>query len=211
MELGNLRSNLMIKKYNPYDKYKNLCWISESLLSLHKCNLVHDDFHSGNLLVFDHEVALVSDLGLSKPADKPTVNSNEIYGVLPYIAPEVLRGKPYTKAADIYSFGIIMWEMTSGIPAFNNIPHDFNLSLNICQGLRPEIVKGKVPKIFDDVEDQKKFEDMEVEYTKLMKRCWDSDPDKRPTVEELYGNFRKWYYDAFDFNDYKKRIPVPGK
>ena len=37
-----------------------------------------------------------------------------------------------------YSFGIIMWEMTSGISAFNNLPHDFNLSLNICQGLRPE-------------------------------------------------------------------------
>jgi serine/threonine protein kinase len=33
------------------------------------------------------------------------------------MAPEVLRGKPYIKAADIYGFGIIMWKMTSGIPA----------------------------------------------------------------------------------------------
>jgi len=32
--------------------------------------------------------------------------------------------------------------MTSGIPAFTNIPHDFNLSLNIRQGLRPEIIEG---------------------------------------------------------------------
>jgi len=32
--------------------------------------------------------------------------------------------------------------MTSGIPAFNNIPHDFTLALNICQGLRPEIIEG---------------------------------------------------------------------
>ncbi|RIA78687.1 hypothetical protein C1645_702639, partial [Glomus cerebriforme] len=45
-----------------------------------------------------------------------------------YISPEILREKPYTKAANIYSFGIIMWEMTSGIPAFNNLPHDFSLS-----------------------------------------------------------------------------------
>ena len=134
MELGNLRSNLILKKYNPKDKYENLYWISESLLSLHNCNLVHGDFHSGNLLLYNQDYAYISDLGLSRPADKPTVKSNEIYGVLPYIAPEVLRGKPYTKAADIYSFGIIMWEMTSGIPAFNNISHDFNLSLNICQG-----------------------------------------------------------------------------
>jgi serine/threonine protein kinase len=34
------------------------------------------------------------------------------------MAPEVIRCEPYTKAADIYSFGIIMWEMTSGVPAF---------------------------------------------------------------------------------------------
>src|SRR6266536_1968398 len=91
-----------------------------------------------------------------------------------------------------YSFGIVMWEMTSGIPAFNNLPHDFNLSLNICQGLRPEIVEGKVPKIFDDTEKQNIFEETEVKYTELIKKCWDSDPDKRPTTEELYENFNKW-------------------
>ncbi len=38
-----------------------------------------------------------------------------------------------------------MWEMTSGIPAFNNVPHDFNLSLNICQGLKPNIIEGTMP------------------------------------------------------------------
>jgi hypothetical protein len=35
-----------------------------------------------------------------------------------------------------------MWEMTSGVSAFHNIPHDLNLSLNICKGIRPEIVEG---------------------------------------------------------------------
>src|SRR5213078_1001116 len=108
-----------------------------------------------------------SDFGLSRPADKPT-ESDEIYGVLPYIAPEVLRGNPYTKASDIYSFGIIMWEMTSCVPALSHLPHDFYLSLDICQGKRPKIIK-----------------DTEVEYAELMKRCWDPDPNKRPTAEDL--------------------------
>lgn len=58
---------------------------------------------------------------------------------MPSMAPEVLCGKPYTKAADIYSFGIILWELASGIPAFNDRSHDFNLSLDICRGLRPKI------------------------------------------------------------------------
>ncbi|RIA90655.1 hypothetical protein C1645_823107 [Glomus cerebriforme] len=48
-------------------------------------------------------IGSISDLGLSRPADKPT-KSNEIYEVLPYISPEVLRGKQYNKAADKYSF-----------------------------------------------------------------------------------------------------------
>ncbi|RIA94087.1 kinase-like domain-containing protein, partial [Glomus cerebriforme] len=53
---------------------------------------------------------LISDLGLCKPVNQPNVK-NDVYGILPYIAPEVLRGNQYTKAADIYSLGIIMWEM----------------------------------------------------------------------------------------------------
>src|SRR5436190_9956483 len=93
MELGSLRSNLTIKKYNPNDKYySNLPQIADKLLNLHKCNLVHGDFHSGNLLLKDHYFSYISDFGLSKPADKHT-KSDEIYGVLPYIAPEVLCGK----------------------------------------------------------------------------------------------------------------------
>ncbi|GES81542.1 kinase-like domain-containing protein [Rhizophagus clarus] len=187
---GNFRSNLMIRKYNPYDKYHNLRWIAKSLKALHKCNLVHGDLHSGNLLSDHRTWACISDFGLSKPADK-SIKSNEIYGVLPYIAPEVLRGKPYTKAADIYSFGIIMWEMSSGIPAFNNIPHDFDLSLDICKGLRPK--NFEVPNIFDNIIEQKIFENIEVKYTELMIRCWDPDPNKRPTAKNLYDHLREWH------------------
>ena len=167
---GNLRSNLLIKKYNPFEKYGNLLYTAIQLSALHKCNLVHGDFHSGNILLKDVFKIFISDFGLSRPANKPT-SDNESYGVLPYIAPEVLRGKRYTKAADIYSLGIIMWEFTSGIPAFNNIPHDFNLSLKICKGYRPKIIEGTDP-----------------DYAKLMKRCWNTDPNKRPTAGELEKN-----------------------
>jgi len=90
MKLGNLRSNLMIKKYNPNDKYWNLYDIAKSLSNLHKCNLVHGDLHSGNLLLSTHICTSISDFGLSQPADKSTESkkSKEIYGVLPYMAPE---------------------------------------------------------------------------------------------------------------------------
>uniref|UniRef100_U9SU27 Protein kinase domain-containing protein n=1 Tax=Rhizophagus irregularis (strain DAOM 181602 / DAOM 197198 / MUCL 43194) TaxID=747089 RepID=U9SU27_RHIID len=195
MNGGNLRSNLLIKKYNPIEKYYNLTKIAHALLNLHKCNLVHGDFHSGNVLLYSidaYSSNYISDFGLSRPVNQ-TINSNEIYGVIPYMAPEILRGKPYTKAADIYSFGIIMWEFTSGIPAFNNRPHDFNLSLDICKGLRPEIVKGTLPV-----------------YARLMKRCWDSDPNKRLTTEELHQIVLFWYdYYPKDYGN--KSIDIPSK
>jgi serine/threonine protein kinase len=189
---GSLRNNLSILKYNPNDKFRNLWDISRQLNAIHSLDLVHGDFHDGNLLYLTENILLVSDFGLCRLVSQPNKN-DEICGVIPYIAPEVLRGKPYTKAADIYSFGIIMWEMTSGIPAYCDVPHDLNLCLNICRGDRPEIIKGTMP-----------------EYVELMKRCWDNDPEKRPTAKELANTFDEWNKKYPMEEDEEKRIPVPG-
>ena len=48
----------------------------------------------------------ITDLGLAQSLLRNNPHSSEIFGVLPYIAPEVLNGEPYTLASDIYSFGI---------------------------------------------------------------------------------------------------------
>ncbi|CAB4438283.1 unnamed protein product [Rhizophagus irregularis] len=92
---------------------------------IHNAGKVHKDFHSGNILL-DNSYPFVSDLGMCRPANiKKSVKEEGIYGVLPYMAPEVLCGYQYTKAADIYSFGIIMNEFLSEeFPFINNIPHD---------------------------------------------------------------------------------------
>jgi len=58
--------------------------------------------------------------------------------VLPYVAPEALRGKEYTQASDIYAFGIIAYEICTGLPPYCNIAHDKFLAMKICQGLRPK-------------------------------------------------------------------------
>jgi serine/threonine protein kinase len=62
------------------------------------------------------------------------VNQSNIYGVIPYIAPEVLKGKPYTQAAVIYSFCMIMYLIATGRQPFANCAHDEILVLNICDG-----------------------------------------------------------------------------
>ena len=89
--------------------------------AIHESKLVHCDLHDGNILCsrYGGSSNFISDLGLSKPIEyfQNKANSDQnksVYGVIPYMAPEVLRGKPYTAASDIYSFAMIMWELSSG-------------------------------------------------------------------------------------------------
>ncbi|PKK66968.1 kinase-like protein, partial [Rhizophagus irregularis] len=69
--------------------------------------IIHRDLHSGNIFFNYH--TYIGDLGMSKSATESTDN-DENYGIIPYMAPEIFRGQKYTKASDIYSFGMIMWE-----------------------------------------------------------------------------------------------------
>jgi len=75
----------------------------------------------------------ITDLGLSK-----NEKEGKICGILPYIAPEVLVGQPYTKASDIYSLGVIMTEISTGQRAFDGIPFDDYLVSRIIDGSRPK-------------------------------------------------------------------------
>src|SRR5436309_1559696 len=68
-QLGSLRNSLLIKKYNPNDKFVNLYSISEQLGAIHKLDMVHGDFHNGNILYFNHNYMVISDFGLCRPVE----------------------------------------------------------------------------------------------------------------------------------------------
>ncbi|POG82934.1 kinase-like domain-containing protein [Rhizophagus irregularis DAOM 181602=DAOM 197198] len=139
--------------------------ITLALRRIHEENAIHRDLHSGNILYNLGNAFYISDLGFCGPADKPL---KSIYGNLPYIAPEVIIGKEQTFKSDIYSIAMLMWEVSSGQPPFNNYEHDYDLAMNIVNGIRPKIVPGTP-----------------LEYKNLMKQCWDADPSKRPDIKTL--------------------------
>ncbi|PKB95334.1 kinase-like protein, partial [Rhizophagus irregularis] len=100
-------------------KLSILSRIINGLRGIHITNFIHRDLHSGNILVdlsADHyrnyRNCKIGDLGLSRPAND-TLLDNEIYGVIPYIAPEIFKGSAFSKESDIYSLGMIMWELTT--------------------------------------------------------------------------------------------------
>ncbi|EXX59144.1 kinase-like domain-containing protein [Rhizophagus irregularis DAOM 181602=DAOM 197198] len=165
---------------NWVQKLYSLTGITIGLENIHKKGLIHHDFHCGNILINFGHYTYITDLGLCQPANaKSPQNSNkEIYGVLPYVAPEILRGKEYTQASDIYGYGIIAYEICTGFPPYHDIAHDEFLAMKICQGLRPKS-NYKIPQLVFDIINQ----------------CWDADPLKRPNAEELFNLINNLFSD----------------
>src|ERR1044072_3556702 len=102
--------------------------IINSLSIIHKKNSIHRDLHSRNILYSKVDYWHISDFGFCGPANRP---STSIYGNLVYIAPEVISKREYSFASDIYSVGILMWEISSGQLPFNGYKHDRDLAMKI--------------------------------------------------------------------------------
>ena len=111
----------------------------------------------------------VTDLGVSKHAIDIT---GTLAGTPVYIAPEVFRSKIYEFSADIYSLGIMLWEMWYGQPAFNNIEFTLEefLDLIVNKGCRPEHDNRCRPP--------------PPCWHELMMMCWETDPTKRPKAKK---------------------------
>ncbi|RHZ82274.1 hypothetical protein Glove_110g70 [Diversispora epigaea] len=185
---GNLRDYLKnnFNNINWEMKLNNLSILANRFKSIHKLNIVHQDFHPGNILSSDYKSYIrISDFGLSKLMGSNPNNPTKknVFGVLPYISPEVLSGEEYKKEADVYSFGIIVYEMVTGIPPYHDISHDKDLAIKICNGLRPKI-PFHIPKLI----------------TRMIMRCWDARVRHRPTFEELYEELKQY------FNDYRNYL-----
>ncbi|GES88895.1 kinase-like domain-containing protein [Rhizophagus clarus] len=188
---GNLR-HYLTKHFN-YSWYKKLIMlisILNGLKYIHDANIIHRDFHSGNILYNSTTSAIICDLGISK-SSTATDNNDEIYGIIPYVAPEIFQGYKYTTASDIYSFGIIMWEFMTGRRPFWDQNHNIDLIINICDGLRPPAFTTNIPKGYVD----------------LMKKCWHSDPNKRPTASSILKELE--YIKLSELENPTEIMPLP--
>ncbi|RHZ85631.1 hypothetical protein Glove_63g7 [Diversispora epigaea] len=177
---GSLRKMLdnKFKELSWHDKISILLHIAEGLSEMHKNHFVHKDFHSGNIVNDNLTKPYITDFGLCEQIFEK--NPKNIYGVIPFSAPETLSGGKYTKESDMYSLGMIMLEVFTSYPPFYNIPHDISLLTSICNGLKPGI-KCEVPQLLKG----------------LMEKCWNIEPRDRPTAEELKIQLSKY----LNYND----------
>ncbi|RIA95402.1 kinase-like domain-containing protein [Glomus cerebriforme] len=166
--------------------------IAVGLVSIHKAGLLHKDLHTGNILR-DGSWTMISDLGLCWNNTSIAGSDRKICGVLPYVAPEVLRGRPYTRATDVYSIGMIMFELWSGRRPFDGREYDTSLVLDICSVTFQDIINTKFLKRFLQIGIRPEItSDIPDYYSLIMQACWNEDPNMRPTSRELERVFNGW-------------------
>ena len=158
------------------NQIKVACDISDALSYLHMSNIVFRDLKpanvgfdaSGQLKLFDFGFAAkIAPEGDNKSNDPHLLN--EICGTLRYMAPEVSAALDYGKEVDVYSFGILLWEICAATKPFSNImsTRDFK---NKVYGEKERPKLGK-------------YWRKDVKY--LLKKCWSSDPTERPTMNYI--------------------------
>ena len=136
--------------------------------------VLHRDLKPDNIgFTLDGTLKLI-DFGLAKVVENASPGSDDVYrmsgetGSLRYMAPEVADNLPYNHKADVYSFGIILWEMTAYKKPYEGFSREAFYKRVVKGGERPP-VKKNWPK----------------ELSKLMAECWNDKIDKRPTFGEV--------------------------
>ncbi|CEO96152.1 Protein kinase domain-containing protein [Plasmodiophora brassicae] len=134
---------------------------------LHQSRIIHRDLKSANLLLDKHYGIKVSDFGLSRVKAQQIIMTGQC-GTFQWMAPEVISNEMYTEKADVYSFGIIVWELFARKVPFEGM-NGVQVSVAVStKGLRPDMPP-----------------DVPAGVARLIEDCWTTDPQARPTFTDI--------------------------
>ncbi|KAJ3698506.1 hypothetical protein LUZ61_002211 [Rhynchospora tenuis] len=144
--------------------------VARSINYLHCLNppIVHWDLKSPNLLVDKNWSVKVCDFGLSRFKANTFISSKSAAGTPEWMAPEFLRGEPSNEKCDVFSFGVILWELITMQQPWNGLSPAQVVGAVAFQKRRLTIPPGTNP-----------------ELAALVESCWDDDPRQRPSFSSI--------------------------
>ena len=149
--------------------------VANGLVYLHSQGIIHRDMKTLNVLLDKNLRAKICDFGMVKTRSSSSQPMTGLIGTAHWMAPEVLMSKPiYDEKVDVYSFGIILWELLTGQVPYGNMS-TAKIAISVVEkGLRPEIPENTPPGVRE-----------------LITMCWDTDPNKRPSMDFVLSELLK--------------------
>lgn len=178
-------------RFTPKQALEMIADVARGMTYLHFSDpvILHRDLKSRNILV-DRNVThcVICDFGVSRLQEQTNdllSGRGGMVGSVNTMAPEVMEGKVYTRASDVYSFGMVAYEMFTGCVPFKGL-RAIQLMFMVTEGERPIIDEAFVPQ----------------ELKSLLEQCWASDPSSRPDFDSvmtiLHGDALRGQVDALE-------------
>ncbi|RGB24701.1 kinase-like domain-containing protein [Rhizophagus diaphanus] len=164
------------------DKFHLALQLASAVEFLHDNDIIHRDLHKkantinlqlkhGNNILIHQKNVKLADFGLSKKIVEASSDMSKVLGVLPYVDPKGFDDKEnykLNKKSDVYSIGVLLWQISSGCRPFREVHYGPSLMLYILNGKREKIIDGTP-----------------VKYSELYTECWKYEPNERPNTREV--------------------------
>ncbi|CAF2068625.1 unnamed protein product [Brassica napus] len=141
--------------------------VARGMAYVHERNFIHRDLKSDNLLISADRSIKIADFGVAR-IEVQTEGMTPETGTYRWMAPEMIQHRPYTQKVDVYSFGIVLWELITGLLPFQNMTAVQAAFAVVNRGVRPTVPADCLPVLGE-----------------IMTRCWDADPEVRPCFAEV--------------------------
>ncbi|GAA0161002.1 non-receptor serine/threonine protein kinase [Lithospermum erythrorhizon] len=168
MEMGSLYYLIHVsgqkKRIKLKRRLKMLCDICRGLMCIHRMKIAHRDLKSANCLVNKHWKVKICDFGLSRVLTARPIQDSASAGTPEWMAPELIRNEPFTEKCDIFSLGVIIWELCTLRKPWEGIPPSQVVYAVAHDGKRLEIPEGPLGELISD--------------------CW-AEAEDRPSCQEI--------------------------
>ena len=145
--------------------------IAQGMIHLHKIGIIHRDLKAANIMLDSRLFPRIGDFGIARFGEQEGGMTAKI-GTPNYMAPELITSHDYDEKVDVYSYAMILYEMTQSIRPFKSMKMNEIFDMVLKDDKRPPFYRPLPPPL-----------------QRLIEKCWATDPDERPSFEEISQAF----------------------